>query len=252
MPDARIALTTSVFLLSLVISGTVNTALAQAGPVNSSEPVLKAPFSAHRLFTEIKNAPGGKTNQLQSGGSLARDSKGLIYSAGERHWTYFDGQKDILKSEILYRIHDPLTNTDTQWDSTTREVKVIHWPRNPSQADTATSALYAAFGGEVLDDTQPGINVEKLGTKIVAGVVAEGTQTSYTVSAKGGDNDKPIVVTHEKWYCPELKIVVLDINDDPRSGHTRDELTNITRVEPDLNQYHYPPDYHVREVRLPQ
>jgi len=165
---------------------------------------------------------------------------------------YFDVQKDILKSEILYRIHDPLTNSDTQWDSTTRQVKVIHWPQNPAQADTATSALRAAFGGEVLDDTQPGMNVEKLGTKIVAGVVAEGTQTSYTVSAKGGDDDKPIVVTHEKWYCAELKIVVLDINDDPRSGRAKDELVNITRGEPDLSQYRYPPDYKVSDVRLPQ
>ena len=43
-----------------------------------------------------------------------------------------------------------------------------------------------------------------------------------------------MVVVHETWYCPELKIVILETNDDPRSGETRNELVNIVRGEPDV------------------
>jgi hypothetical protein len=51
--------------------------------------------------------------------------------------------------------------------------------------------------------------------------------------------------------CPELKIVVLETNDDPRSGTTRNELVGIAREEPDVAKYRPPADYVVHDVRLP-
>lgn len=253
MPDMRNKLACSIFLLSGVLStAAINTALAQTGPVNSTQPVLNAPFSASRHFTEIKNLSDGKTTRTQSKETLARDSQGRTYSSGERSWTYFDGQKNVLKSELLYRIHDPVAHTDIRWDSTTKEVKVIHWPASPSQADAATAALSAALAGEESTDAQPSANIEKLGTRIIGGVTAQGTRTRYTVSGDGSLNDKPIVVNDEKWYCPELRIVVLDKYDDPRSGRIISELSSISRGDPDLTPYHYPPDYKITDVRLPQ
>jgi hypothetical protein len=94
--------------------------------------------------------------------------------------------------------------------------------------------------------------VEKLGMKTIGGFIAEGTRSSYTVPDGQNHNDQPIVVAHESWYCPELKIMILETNDDPRSGTTRNELIDIVRGEPDATQYRPPADYVIRKIELPQ
>jgi len=61
----------------------------------------------------------------------------------------------------------------------------------------------------------PGPLAEKLGARTIEGVVAEGTRSIYTIADQQDRNGKALSVVHEKWYCPELKIVVLETNDDP-------------------------------------
>jgi len=211
---------------------------------NADGRVIKAPYSAQRRFTSIEKLPNGTTRGSESGGSEARDSQGRTYSAGERHWTYLDQGKSVLKSEMLYRINDPVSNTETRWDSTTKEVKVIHWPKG-SPAGNACSQC-SAFMSDA-----SGTIVEKLGVRTIEGVIAEGTRSTYAVVNAHGQNGKTLNVVHESWYCPELKIVVLETNDDPRSGTTKNELVGIVRGEPDVTRYRHPSDYVVRKVRLP-
>jgi hypothetical protein len=211
-------------LPSVVMLAQTGAILPGIPAVNAEERFQNAPYSAQRRFTPIDKLVDGKINRSESGGSEARDSLGRTYSAGERHWTY----QGVLKNEMLYRIHDPVANTDTRWDSSSKEVKVVHWPQN----DLAAS-------------------IEKLGTKTIEGVTAEGTRSSYTVPAEQGSNDHPIVVVHETWYCPQLKIVILETNDDPRSGTTRNELVGIVREEPDVKKYYPPANYVVHELQMP-
>ena len=211
---------------------------------NADDRILKAPYSAQRRFTSIKKLADGTTTRTESGGSEARDSQGRTYVAGERSWTYLDKGKSVLKSEMLYRIDDPVSNTETKWDSTSKEVKVIHWPKRAP--DGKACSLCAEFSADV-----PGTVVEKLGVRTIEGVVAEGTRTSYTITEAQDQNGRGASVVHESWYSPELKIVVLETNDDPRSGTWRNELVNIVRREPDFAKYRPPTDYVVHELRLP-
>jgi len=99
---------------------TISTTTASGNPDGR---VLKAPYSAQPRFTSIEKLPDGTTRSSESGGSEARDSQGRTYSAGERHWTYLDQGKSVLKSEMLYRINDPVSNTETRWDSITKEAR---------------------------------------------------------------------------------------------------------------------------------
>lgn len=216
--------------------------------IDSGETVPNAPYSAERRFTSIDRSADGTINRSQSGGSEARDSQGRTYSAGERRWTYKEAGKSVLKSEILYRLHDPVTNTDTQWDTTSKEVKVIHWPKALAKQDPPNASCPVCPEVSMSD---PGGGIEKLGLKTIEGVVAEGTLSSYTVPATKGNPDSPTVVTHESWYCPELKIIILDTNDDPRSGKTRNELVNIVRGKPEVSKYNPPADYVVHQVQIP-
>jgi hypothetical protein len=217
------------------------TSLAPASD-SADDRVLNCPYSAQRRFTSVERLADGTSRSTESGGSEARDSKGRTYSAGERHWTYVDHGKPVLKSEMLYRIHDPVSNTDTSWDSTSKEAKVIHWPKG---------APRGAFGvGAFLADV-PGTVTEKLGLRTIDGVVAEGTRSAYTVAGEQDEDRKPMSVVHESWYCPELKIVVLETNDDPRRGTTRNELVGTVRGEPDVKKYRPPADYVIHDLRPP-
>jgi hypothetical protein len=231
-------------LPSVVMTAQTVAVLPGIPSVNVEERIQNAPYSAQRRFTSVDALVDGKINRSESGGSEARDSQGRTYSAGERHWTY----QGALKSEMLYRIHDPVANTDTSWDSSSKEVKVIHWPQNVSN-DEASSAQCQVCLDAMTSDLEA--STEKLGTKTIEGVAAEGTRSSYTIPAKQGPNDHPIVVVHETWYCPQLKIVILETNDDPRSGTTRNELIGIIRGEPDVKKYNPPSDYVIHELQMP-
>jgi len=147
---------------------------------------------------------------------------------------------------MLYRISDPVAKTDTRWDSSSNEVKVIHWPESaPEELASKTQCATACY-----EDTMSaaGTVIEKLGTKTLGAVSADGTRTSYTVPAGQDHNNQPIVVVHERWYCEELRVVILETNDDPRSGTSTDELVDILRSEPDVTKYLPPADYIVHDI----
>lgn len=236
-------------LPSIAILAQVGSKPAGTVSIGSDEPILNAPYSAKRHFTSVTKHADGTISRIESGGSEARDSEGRTYSAGERHWTYFDGKKNVLKSEILYRVDDPVANTETRWDTTSKVVKVIHWAQSASSEDASLAKCPAAC--DETGTNASGDVVEKLGMKEIGGFIAEGARSSYTVPAGQDHNNQPIVVVHESWYCPELKIIILETNDDPRSGSTRNELIDIVRGEPDAAQYRPPADYVVRKLELP-
>lgn len=238
----------STFFLLLVAFPTAIPAQRAIPPTTTSDTsdgrVLNAPYSANRRFTSVEKLADGTTRSTESGGSEARDSLGRTYSAGERHWTYMDQGKPVLKSEMLYRIEDPVSRTETRWDSTWKEAKVARWPKEVPGRTACESC--DAF----LSDP-PGTVVEKLGVRTIEGVVAEGTRSTYTIAGLQRQGFPAQSVVHETWFCPELKIVILERNDDPRSGTWRNELISIVRGEPDLTKHRPPADYIIHDVRLP-
>ena len=71
-----------------------------------------------------------------------------------------------------------------------------------------------------------------LGARDFGGVKAEGTQTTHTIPAGEIGNEKPIVITSERWFSPELHVVVFARTRDPRVGETSYRLANLKREEP--------------------
>jgi hypothetical protein len=218
---------------------------------NAVDRILDAPYAAQRRVTSVKKSTDGTIKRSEASESEARDSRGRTYVTGERQWTYLEGKKKVLKSEMLYRIHDPVAKTDTKWNSSSKEVKVIHWPQSAPEMDDSSRKMCEAAcleGWMSPSDTV----VEKLGVKTIAGVVAEGSRSSYAVAVGQDHKGTPGVVVQEQWYCPELKIVILETTDDPRTGSFRNELVNIMRGEPDVTRYQPPEDCVVREVQVPR
>lgn len=88
---------------------------------------------------------------------------------------------------------------------------------------------------------------ESLGTQVIEGVQAEGTRTTFTIPAGQIGNDRPIDIVDERWYSPDLQVVVLSKHSDPRMGEHVYRLTNISRSEPARTLFDVPSDYSVTE-----
>ena len=86
-----------------------------------------------------------------------------------------------------------------------------------------------------------------LGSQEIEGVQAQGTRTTETIPAGKIGNEKPLVITNERWYSPDLQVDVLVKHNDPRTGEVVYQLTSISRVEPDASLFQVPADYTVQE-----
>jgi hypothetical protein len=85
-----------------------------------------------------------------------------------------------------------------------------------------------------------------LGSREFDGVRADGTQTTWTIPAGRIGNEKPIEIVSERWYSPELMIVVQTRHSDPRSGERIYRLENLKRGEPAAELFRLPSDFELR------
>lgn len=106
-------------------------------------------------------------------------------------------------------------------------------------------------GGTWVFNAKPSQNAnevkEQLGKQIIEGVEAEGTRTTVTIPAGEIGNERPIQIVSERWFSPELQLVVMTRHSDPRSGETTYKLTNINRTEPARSLFEVPADYTIKE-----
>ena len=113
-------------------------------------------------------------------------------------------------------------------------------PGGPEAAGAATFVFRTGKG--------PNTNEKKedLGKQLIEGVEAEGTRTTITIPAGEIGNERPIEIVSERWYSPELQLVVMTRHSDPRMGETTYKLTNINRTEQAKSLFEVPPDYTIK------
>jgi len=88
---------------------------------------------------------------------------------------------------------------------------------------------------------------EDLGKSTIEGVAAEGTRTTSTIETGAIGNDRPIQIVTERWYSPDLQMVVSTKTTDPRMGEISFQLTNVRRGEPGAYLFQVPAGYTVGE-----
>jgi len=92
---------------------------------------------------------------------------------------------------------------------------------------------------------------EKLPPQTIEGVLAEGVRHTTVIPEGAEGNDRPFSITSETWTSPDLKMVVLSKNNDPRNGESIMKLINISRNEPDPLLFQPPPDYQIVDETAP-
>jgi hypothetical protein len=94
---------------------------------------------------------------------------------------------------------------------------------------------------------QPEENSESIGKEMIAGLSADGTRTTTTIPANAIGNESPIEIVKERWYSPDLQIVLQSMQADPRLGQTTYRVTKLNRGEPSPSLFEVPSDYKVQE-----
>jgi len=88
---------------------------------------------------------------------------------------------------------------------------------------------------------------ESIGSQVIEGVKSEGHRTTNTIEVGAIGNDRPIQVTGESWYSPELQTTVMSKHSDPRTGEENFRLIGINRNEPAPYLFQPPSGYTISE-----
>jgi hypothetical protein len=90
---------------------------------------------------------------------------------------------------------------------------------------------------------------EDLGKSNISGVDVVGTRETRMISAGIIGNDRPISITKEFWYSPQLGLNMSVKRIDPRHGTQTFTVTDVSLSEPDPKFFQVPAGYKVVDAR---
>jgi len=204
------------------------------------ETVKGSPYTATAVTEMTQNLADGNRIVNKTTALLARDSQGRTRreeTIGKIGGLHANGLK-------IVSIHDPVAGTEFVFKSGEQPAEEeIHTGAKVIRVEENKKVRVITAGGPKENwIEQPGeVKNESLGTQTIEGVSAEGKRETRTIPAGTIGNDRPIEITSETWFSPDLHTVVLSKRNDPRMGETVYRLTEIKRVEPDASLFQPPP-----------
>ncbi len=197
------------------------------------------PFSADTVIEDNRRLYDGTAVTKEIRGAIYRDAAGRtrreqpLDSVGG-----FNVVGDNAKPQILVFINDFDAKTQYFLDMNNKVAR-----RNQ---------IGDGRGPKPEKDGPEDAKTESLGTKTIEGVTCEGTRTTFEIPAGQIGNAKPIQVVSEKWFSPELQVVVLSRHLDPLAGEHVFRLVNIKRLEPAAGLFSIPDGFKIEENRRPR
>ncbi|MFI5059406.1 MAG: hypothetical protein ACHQLQ_14630 [Candidatus Acidiferrales bacterium] len=210
--------------------------------------VKGAPYSAKATSETTQTLADGTTIHRTTQSALYRDSQGR--SRREVTLSGFGPLAGSGKTHTLVTIADPVAGAHYVVDD---EHKVVHKMSFRTHGGNASGTMAAGVFPEKMkarmheEEASGALKKESLGTQTINGVSAEGTRVTRTIAAGEIGNDRAIQVVSERWYSPELQIVVKSTRSDPRFGTTTYTVTNLQKTEPDASLFTIPAGYTVKE-----
>jgi len=191
--------------------------------LHAGKVVKGAPFSATASSQTTQTLQDGTTINRTTSSVLYRDSQGR--SRREVTLSGFGPLQTSGKARTMITIGDPVAGAHYLLDP---EQKVAHkmTPKGGKRgawANGNAQAFQQKMQQRMAKEEASGeVKKESLGTQTImingVGVKAEGTSITRTIPAGQIGNDKPIQIVFERWYSPDLQIVVKSTRTDPRFG----------------------------------
>jgi hypothetical protein len=241
-------------------------------------PITDAQYQADKVSRSVQTLSDGTTITRETRGLIARDAQGrmredlYVVQSGS-----MNGKQQNLSLQSA-TVADPVARTILIWSGNKSKVAMQMQmpslpalpkmgvmgmmvappppvPRSgvniikedappPGQANIAMPSINGLAGSSIPDD----VRTEDLGTQSIEGVLVTGKRVTTTLATGKVGNDRPIVVVHEEWRSPALKIVVKTVDTDPRTGEQTMELQGLSRADPDPSLFQPPAGYEVKDM----
>lgn len=214
--------------------------------LHGNKVVKGAPFSATAATETSQTLQDGSSIHRTTTSALYRDSLGR--SRSEVTLSGFGPLQASGKPHTMITIADPVAGSHYMLDAQNKIAHQMtirtHGTPSPEQEAAFQQKMQARLQKEEASGT---VKKESLGTQTINGVAAEGTRITHTIAAGQIGNDKAIQIVFERWYSPDLQVVVKSTRTDPRFGTTTYTLTNVQRTEPAAALFTVPSDYTVQQ-----
>jgi len=214
------------------------------GEMHPGKVVTGAPYSAVAITETRQTLADGNTISRKVQANVFRDSQGRT-----RRETTLTGVGPLAAtgaSRTFVRIYDPVAGTAFVLH---QDTKVAEKLRVPPGGRKSPANLQGKFNARMQEEIANGsLKKEDLGVQTINGISAQGTRFTRTIPAGQAGNAKPIVITNERWYSPDLQIVIKTVRNDPRFGETAYTVTNIQKQEPAAALFAVPSDYTVKQA----
>jgi hypothetical protein len=185
------------------------------------------------------------THEFRDSAGRTRSEATLGCGLGE------DGQ---MKPTLTVNVHDPVAHITMTWqvdeeNKIARMVLMAGTQPLPAKSAPAPTTVQIKMRAAVQEYWNTHRHTEKLGNRTIAGLQCDGMKQVTTIPAGEQGNDLPIVTSIEFWVARGVGLNMLQITDDPRTGHTVIEVTDISLTEPPASVFVPPPDYKIEDQR---
>jgi hypothetical protein len=214
--------------------------------LHGNKVVKGAPFTATAATETTQTLQDGTSIHRTTTSTLYRDSLGR--SRSDVTLSGFGPLQASGKPRTMITIADPVAGSRYMLDAQNKVAHQMtmkgHGTPSPEQEAQFQQKMQARLQEE---EASGAVKKESLGTQTMNGVSAEGTRITHTIAAGQIGNDKAIQIVFERWYSPDLQVVVKSTRTDPRFGTTTYTLTNVQRTEPAAALFTVPSDYAVQQ-----
>ncbi|MGE3840948.1 MAG: hypothetical protein AB7I50_05120 [Vicinamibacterales bacterium] len=241
-----------------------------SGPVSFDRSLVKdAPYSAEAVTEFVQTLSDGNRIVRRSSVSVYRDSVGR--TRREQGLTAIGSLVNNPEVARQISISDPQRGVSIVLDMTNRVArrltipKIEFAPGSTAELKRPTPGM-SAGGSDMVFSAPPlpeGVgavgtlafrtsraelsppHTESLGTRVMDGVSAEGTRTTIIIPAGQIGNERPIEIVNERWFSPELRVLMASRQVDPRFGETTYRLSEVVLGEPAASLFDVPSDFKV-------
>ena len=204
-------------------------------PTPTVTPQHVKPYSYKIHNTHVQTLADGTTITTVTTSQIWRDADGRT-----RQESFGTGTNGTLGHSI--NINDPVARVRLNWVVDNPNVpKVVNLTHYPSPG--VQSAQPPPVNPPSVQRRYYPTRTESLPPQTIDGLYATGSRTTRTTPAGYEGNDRDITVTTETWTSPDLGIQLRRISDDPRTGKTTYEITDVQQTAPDPALFKAPDGY---------